>query len=304
MFAKLKLSSKTASFKKKLASLFFAYHSNGDIDEPAVFDLWNASSEIITNPECFDINDPVGGGSESTGDTLLHIAVMARKVALVQLLLKSGADPNRPNMEGETAVHAGCRNSGRFFGMEIIMELVDAGGDVHLRSVVDDESPLELAGRDTRAAILEMVERYEAKDRRESGSPSAASPGAVKFSSYSTSSTTPPGHLDTEEEKWKGERVTPRRIPLPPATAFVPGTVVGNEEIPGAAAASVDLRSLFSKLDVDRNGFISPVDLHRVLQLEGIPVTEAEVDVMIEMMDPEGDGQIDFHKFVSHASTI
>ncbi|CAK9075170.1 Squidulin (Optic lobe calcium-binding protein) (SCABP) [Durusdinium trenchii] len=72
-------------------------------------------------------------------------------------------------------------------------------------------------------------------------------------------------------------------------------------EIPGLQARPYhddELQVAFEIIDLDRHGEIGATDLRRALQLCGEPEpTDAEIQEMIRLMDPDGSGSIEFAEF-------
>ncbi|CAJ1334713.1 unnamed protein product [Effrenium voratum] len=72
-------------------------------------------------------------------------------------------------------------------------------------------------------------------------------------------------------------------------------------EIPGLQARPYhddELQVAFEIIDLDRHGEIGATDIRRALQLCGEPEpTDAEVQEMIRLMDPDGSGSIEFAEF-------
>ncbi|KAG8085390.1 hypothetical protein GUJ93_ZPchr0010g10208 [Zizania palustris] len=64
-----------------------------------------------------------------------------------------------------------------------------------------------------------------------------------------------------------------------------------------AAAVEEDLRQAFSVFDADGNGVISPAELARVLRGIGEAATVAQCRRMIQGVDRNGDGLINFEEF-------
>ena len=62
-----------------------------------------------------------------------------------------------------------------------------------------------------------------------------------------------------------------------------------------------DIRSTFSLLDLDRNGYVGSAELRHVLINMGELITDEEVDTMISMLDKNGDGQVNFSQFSAMA---
>ncbi|GAQ88477.1 calmodulin [Klebsormidium nitens] len=65
-----------------------------------------------------------------------------------------------------------------------------------------------------------------------------------------------------------------------------------------AGDEDTELRATFDVFDLDKNGFISCEELQQVLsRLLGEPVVEAECSRMIQGVDQDGDGQVNFQEF-------
>ncbi|RNA44698.1 neo-calmodulin-like isoform X2 [Brachionus plicatilis] len=60
-----------------------------------------------------------------------------------------------------------------------------------------------------------------------------------------------------------------------------------------------ELREAFKVFDRKGNGFITSSDLRSVLQCLGEQLTEDEIEDMIEEVDIDGDGRIDYEEFVA-----
>ena len=58
-----------------------------------------------------------------------------------------------------------------------------------------------------------------------------------------------------------------------------------------------DIRNAFNKLDLDKNGYIGAAELRHCLTCMGEHVTEAEIDMMISMLDLNGDGMVSYRGF-------
>ena len=65
-----------------------------------------------------------------------------------------------------------------------------------------------------------------------------------------------------------------------------------------------EIRSTFSFLDLDKNGYIGSGELRHVLINMGELITDEEVDTMISMLDLNGDGQVNFQQFSTMARSL
>ena len=64
-----------------------------------------------------------------------------------------------------------------------------------------------------------------------------------------------------------------------------------------------EIRKTFSFLDLDKNGYIGPNELRHVLINMGEMVTDEEIDVMISILDKNGDGQVNYQQFEAMAKS-
>jgi len=86
------------------------------------------------------------------GGTVLHRAVMDGDHSLAHLLLENGADPNRQDWSGKTALHhAVARNR------KLVELLVEYSPDLEIASR-DGETAVQLAKRLKKQAIIRMIE--------------------------------------------------------------------------------------------------------------------------------------------------
>ncbi len=112
--------------------------SNDSFSNPDIAPLAEAvrrgdAQEIKRQLERIDVNTP---GSDGT--TLLHEAIRRGRPASVEALLEGGADPNRSNARGDTAVHAAA-----FSGDAALLRMVLAqGGDANARNTHTGATPL------------------------------------------------------------------------------------------------------------------------------------------------------------------
>ena len=58
-----------------------------------------------------------------------------------------------------------------------------------------------------------------------------------------------------------------------------------------------EIRHAFNKIDLDNNNYIGAAELRHCLVSMGEHITEAEIDMMISMLDLNGDGQVSFKGF-------
>eukprot|EP00590_Aulacoseira_subarctica_P007769 CAMPEP_0172421870 /NCGR_PEP_ID=MMETSP1064-20121228/8099_1 /TAXON_ID=202472 /ORGANISM="Aulacoseira subarctica , Strain CCAP 1002/5" /LENGTH=781 /DNA_ID=CAMNT_0013162483 /DNA_START=135 /DNA_END=2476 /DNA_ORIENTATION=- len=63
-----------------------------------------------------------------------------------------------------------------------------------------------------------------------------------------------------------------------------------------------EIRTAFDFLDLDKNGFIGAAELRHILVGMGEMVTDEEIDMMISMLDFNGDGQVNADEFMAMVS--
>ncbi len=89
------------------------------------------------------------------GETALHLATSANKVAITELLLKAGARDSPTAGEGkETALH-GASADGQ---TALVKLLLDHGGDVNVRAARSRATPLMKAARNGRLLVMELLQ--------------------------------------------------------------------------------------------------------------------------------------------------
>lgn len=96
------------------------------------------------------------GITDDCGFTLLHAAVNARSLALVEWLLARGADPNRCSATGDdakTPLHAALQDGG---DLDVVAALVRHGADVNAHRG-DDWTPLMLASQEGPLDVVALL---------------------------------------------------------------------------------------------------------------------------------------------------
>ena len=88
----------------------------------------------------------------SAGQTLLQLAVEARYPAFLRRLLDAGADPNRPNLDGDTPLIVSCRGD---FAVETGI-LLEAGADPNYRTE-SGWTALRCAAKDRNYAAVRIL---------------------------------------------------------------------------------------------------------------------------------------------------
>mmetsp|Transcript_21507 Transcript_21507/g.43151 ORF Transcript_21507/g.43151 Transcript_21507/m.43151 type:complete len:693 (-) Transcript_21507:148-2226(-) len=82
--------------------------------------------------------------------------------------------------------------------------------------------------------------------------------------------------------------------------SYIPGdseTITDPTKNDTQGFSEFDIRQAFDKIDLDKNGYIGAAELRHCLVCMGEHVTEAEIDMMISMLDLNGDGQVSFRSF-------
>ncbi|RXM29339.1 Ankyrin-1 [Acipenser ruthenus] len=94
-------------------------------------------------------------------ETPLHIAARVKEGEKVaEMLLKSGADVNAEQENGETAMHIAARHG----SLSMLQALIEEGGDLTCQSKAG-ENPLHIAVRHCHAPVVEEILRYLATEK-------------------------------------------------------------------------------------------------------------------------------------------
>ncbi|XP_052389010.1 serine/threonine-protein phosphatase 6 regulatory ankyrin repeat subunit B-like isoform X1 [Carassius gibelio] len=111
----------------------------------------NCKSEVVQMLLGFGANVQLRGGKAR--ETPLHIAARVKEGEQVaEMLLKSGADVNAEQENGESAMHVAARHG----ALQMIRALIQEGGDVTWKSKVG-ENPLHVAVRHCHAHVVEEI---------------------------------------------------------------------------------------------------------------------------------------------------
>uniref|UniRef100_A0A2K6U543 Calcium binding protein 7 n=2 Tax=Simiiformes TaxID=314293 RepID=A0A2K6U543_SAIBB len=70
-------------------------------------------------------------------------------------------------------------------------------------------------------------------------------------------------------------------------------------KVPAYSVLSSEIREAFKVFDRDGNGFISKQELGTAMRSLGYMPNEVELEVIIQRLDMDGDGQVDFEEFVT-----
>jgi len=113
--------------------------------------------------------DPTLAARLSGGRTLLHYAAGAGCLAVVDTLLRLGADPGVPDSGGHTPLYSVANQCASDAGPEIVRALMRAGADVNACGGVMRATPLHMAARrgnvEIARALLDCGAALEARDR-------------------------------------------------------------------------------------------------------------------------------------------
>ena len=63
-----------------------------------------------------------------------------------------------------------------------------------------------------------------------------------------------------------------------------------------------EIKEEFKEVDVDGNGTVSPEELQKFMKEQGEKLPEGVINVMVAMVDTDGDGKINFEEFVQMAT--
>jgi len=96
----------------------------------------------------------------------------------------------------------------------------------------------------------------------------------------------------------------PTKVAFPRDQGTVQSYIPGNSETISELTKNDEqgfsefaIKQAFNKIDLDKNGYIGAAELRHCLVCMGEHVTEAEIDMMISMLDLNGDGQVSFRGF-------
>ena len=62
------------------------------------------------------------------------------------------------------------------------------------------------------------------------------------------------------------------------------------------------MNKAFSDLDLDKSGFITMNEFESMLQHHGLPVTQADLQSLMERYDKNGDGRVSYGEFVQEVT--
>lgn len=82
------------------------------------------------------------------------------------------------------------------------------------------------------------------------------------------------------------------------------GIKTKNENIGRQAFEDQEIKEAFKAFDLDRNGYIGAAEIRFVLDHMNEDVTDEEIDEMVNMLDYEGKGQVNFRNFYEMATGI
>ena len=129
-------------------------------------EFWREASDDEVIQAILEVDDPNDSGSIYHEHTPLHNASgFDRSAIIVDLLLSRGADPNRPNHNGNTPLHLAAQRSSK---PEVIETLLKHGADPNKRNK-DGNTPLHSAFRDNTneeviKALLELSPNPQARN--------------------------------------------------------------------------------------------------------------------------------------------
>ena len=68
-------------------------------------------------------------------------------------------------------------------------------------------------------------------------------------------------------------------------------------------AEVAEIKEEFKEVDVDGNGTVSPEELQKFMKEQGEKIPEGVINVMVAMVDTDGDGKINYEEFLQMAIT-
>ncbi|XP_002737577.1 uncharacterized protein LOC100369336 [Saccoglossus kowalevskii] len=72
----------------------------------------------------------------------------------------------------------------------------------------------------------------------------------------------------------------------------------GSSEPPDERISEQEIYEAFRAMDIDGSGTISAEELREVVKRLGEDLTEDDIQEMVELVDENGDGEIDYGEFV------
>ena len=63
-----------------------------------------------------------------------------------------------------------------------------------------------------------------------------------------------------------------------------------------------EIKVSFETYDLNQNGYVGAAEIRYVLDAFGEQCTDEEIDEMIRMIDPDGDGEVNYREFYKMAS--
>ena len=64
-----------------------------------------------------------------------------------------------------------------------------------------------------------------------------------------------------------------------------------------------EIKEEFKEVDVDGNGTVSPEELQKFMKEQGEKIPEGVINVMVAIVDTDGDGKINYEEFLQMAIT-
>ena len=102
------------------------------------------------------------------------------------------------------------------------------------------------------------------------------------------------------ERKYRPGVVLPRFMWLPPeAKDSMPDQLPDGSEVDNYT--DMEVREAFDFIDLDHNDCIGPAEVRHILTCMGELITDAEIDMMIEMLDVDGSSMISYPEFYAMA---
>ena len=68
-------------------------------------------------------------------------------------------------------------------------------------------------------------------------------------------------------------------------------------------AEVAEIKEEFKEVDVDGNGTVSPEELQKFMKEQGEKIPEGVINVMVAIVDTDGDGKINYEEFLQMAIT-
>jgi len=233
------------------------------VDEQKFCELITDNKDIIKSGH-LDLNQP----TSKTGAALLHACVWYMKLDCVKALVNvAGANVMVKNLKGCTPLHLAAERGDRDNAKRVIDVLMLAGASKKAKTLKKKTPPEKAKQKEIADYILDWPRgsAYEKEHKKLLDEAELVEEDPV-----------------IDDKKYKKESVGE-------STALVK---VEKWELDWS-----DMKTLFDKMDFDKNGFLNFKDIRETLANMDLTFSNRDVDLMLKSGDPDGDGQMSWDEF-------